>query len=88
MENGLDISSFYHFKIYNLCTLDVLCYSCQCVLYVISIKFLLLPNLYFKVHFEVINGSQLAKMKKSIPDMPCHKIDRDEAVGLKTCKNT
>ena len=31
-----------------------------------------------------INGSQLAKMKKSIPDMPCHKIYRDEAVGLKS----
>ena len=28
-------------------------------------------------------------MKKSIPDMcPCHKIDRDEAVGQKSCKNT
>ena len=34
----------------------------------------------------IINGSQLAKMKKSIPDIltcPCHKIDRDEAFGLK-----
>ena len=33
-----------------------------------------------------INGSQLAKMKKSIPDMSCHKMYRDEAVGLKNFK--
>ena len=32
-----------------------------------------------------INGSQLAKMKKSIPDMS-HKLYRDEAVGLKSCE--
>ena len=36
----------------------------------------------------LFNGWQLAKMKKSIPDSPCHKIYRDEAVGLKSCKNT
>ena len=36
-----------------------------------------------------VNGSQLAKMKKSIPmTCPCHKIYRDEAVGLKSCKYT
>ena len=35
-----------------------------------------------------LNGSQLAKMKKSIPEMSCHKIYRDEAVGLKSCKYT
>ena len=32
---------------------------------------------------NLINGSQLAKMKKSIPTCSCHKIYRDEAVGLK-----
>ena len=31
-----------------------------------------------------INASQLAKMKKYIPYMLCHKIDRVEAVGPKT----
>ena len=35
-----------------------------------------------------LNGWQLAKMKKSIPDMPRHEIYRDEVVGLKSCKNT
>ena len=30
-----------------------------------------------------ISGSQLAKMKKSIPDMSLYEIYRDEAVGLK-----
>ena len=31
------------------------------------------------------NGSQLAKMKKSIPDTcPCHEIYRDEALGLES----
>ena len=28
------------------------------------------------------------KMKKSIPDMSCQKMYRDEAVGLKNCKYT
>ena len=32
------------------------------------------------------NSSQLAKIKKSIHDY--HKIYRDEAVGLKSCKYT
>ena len=36
----------------------------------------------------LFNGSQLAKMKKSIPGMSLRKIYRDEAVGLKSCKNT
>ena len=36
-----------------------------------------------------VNGSQLAKMKKSIPDIcPCHKMYRDEAIGLEMCKYT
>ena len=30
----------------------------------------------------IFNGSQLAKLKKSIPDMS---LPRDEAVGLKSC---
>ena len=33
--------------------------------------------------FLNVNGSQLAKMKKSIPELcPCHEIYRDIAVGL------
>ena len=34
-----------------------------------------------------LNGSQLAKMKKSIPGMT-HEIYSDESVGLKSCKYT
>ena len=34
------------------------------------------------------NGSQLAKMKKSILTCPRHEIYRDEAVGLKSRKYT
>ena len=35
-----------------------------------------------------VNGSQLAKMKKSIPYMLRHKISRVEAVGLKKSSHT
>ena len=36
-----------------------------------------------------VNSSQLAKMKKRVFLIcPCHKIYRDEAVGLKSCKYT
>ena len=35
----------------------------------------------------MFNGSQLAKMKKSFPDIS-HEIYRDKAVGLKSCKFT
>ena len=36
-----------------------------------------------------INGSQLAKLKKSIPDMSLPwNVYKDEAVGLKSCKYT
>ena len=35
-------------------------------------------------HLKRVNGSQLAKLKKYIPDIcPCYKIYREEAVGLK-----
>ena len=37
---------------------------------------------------QYVNGSQLAKMKKSIRDKSCHEIYRDKAVGLKSCKYT
>ena len=37
---------------------------------------------------KAVNGSQLAKMKQSIPVCPCHKIYRDEEVGLKSCRYT
>ena len=36
--------------------------------------------------FTIFNSSQLAKMKKGIPDMSLPY--RDEAVGLKSCKYT
>ena len=50
----------------------------------------LMPCAIFSViiHIYVFNWWQLAKMKKSIPTCPCHEIYRDEAVGLKSCKNT
>ena len=35
-----------------------------------------------------LNGWQLAKMKRVFLTCPCHEIYRDEAVGLKSCKNT
>ena len=38
--------------------------------------------------YPQINGSQLAKMKKSIPDISLPYIYRDEAAGLKSCKCT
>ena len=37
---------------------------------------------------KVVNGSQLAKMKKSIPDMSLPEIYTDETVGLKSCRYT
>ena len=36
----------------------------------------------------LINGSQLAKIKSRFLTCPCHKIYRDEAVGLKGCNYT
>ena len=38
--------------------------------------------------FIMLNGSQLAKMKKFIPTCYCHEIYREEAVGLKSSKYT
>ena len=35
-----------------------------------------------------IKGSQLAQMKKSIPDMSCHEIYRDEGSWSKKYKHT
>ena len=42
------------------------------------------------VEVSGLNGCQLAKIKKCIPEThgPCHEIYRDETVGLKSCKNT
>ena len=52
-----------------------------------------LPNFTFCVLANVtsmlsINGWQLAKMKRVFLTCPCHKMYRDEAVGLKSCKYT
>ena len=46
--------------------------------------------LAIKTTIKLLNGSQLEKLKKSIPDKysPCHEIYRDEAVGLKSFKYT
>ena len=40
------------------------------------------------IMIDTFNGSQLAKLKKSILTCPCHEIYKDEAVGLKSCKYT
>ena len=40
------------------------------------------------VCFFLLNGWQLAKWKRVFLTCPCHEIYRDEAVGLKSCKNT
>ena len=37
---------------------------------------------------DILNGSQLAKMKRVFLTCPCHKIYRGEAFGLKSCKYT
>ena len=37
---------------------------------------------------DLLNGSQLAKMKRVSLTCPCHKICRDEADRLKSCKYT
>ena len=43
----------------------------------------------YLVNIVNLNGSQLTKMKKSIPDMSLPwNLNRDEAVGLKSCKYT
>ena len=40
------------------------------------------------IQHSLLNGWQLAKWKRVFLTCPCHEIYRDEAVGLKSCKNT
>ena len=44
--------------------------------------------LFLKLKIFVVNGSQLAKMKKVFLTCPCDEIYRDKTVGLKSCKYT
>ena len=56
-----------------------------------SLLFLVLCICFSRVTIfiiHIINGWQLAKMKRVFLTCPCHEIYRDEAVGLKSCKNT
>ena len=39
-------------------------------------------------HFMVLTGGNWQKWKRVFLTCPCHEIYRDEAVGLKSCKNT
>ena len=75
--------------LFNVCiyTNNHFSYFCKFSLKCSFRKFLLRCIGWFSLKlWEVLNGSQLAKMKRVFLTFPCHKIYRDEAVGLKSCK--
>ena len=54
----------------------------DCTIFLCAFFFQSLVNEIMFIKFYVFSGSQLAKM--NILTCPCHKIYRDEAVGLKS----
>ena len=54
----------------------------------LPVLYSIISHIFKKKLKNIFNGWQLAKMKRVFLTCPCHKIYRDEAVGLKSCKNT
>ena len=71
-----------------LCWLDIyLAFLLQCTLNILpSTDTETLPNI--SVLSKTLTGGNWQKWKRVFLTCPCHEIYRDEAVGLKSCKNT